>query len=167
MNFRLNRSGVWPLAAVLMLTGTAFAASSSYQAFGLTPQSREADRLLRDIRSDARQVRTHAWRWDRLSINGTATWQQSDRQWNQIKPAVEDMQIKLGRIEAMLATLPAWERSTIASTRPLVDLIARNTHDLRVMLDKPNVNLTSTRSQRRSGSLAVEAGRLVRTERSA
>jgi hypothetical protein len=64
-------------------------------------ESQKAVRLLQGIRADAIQVRSAALRLDSLTKTTDAKWLDYDRQWNEIKPAVEDMQIKLARLETM------------------------------------------------------------------
>lgn len=162
-----NRYGkvTWPLAALAMFTGVAMAAPAPVQSPMSTVESREGAKLLRDIRMDARQVRTHAWRSDMLAKRQTAMWYKFDRQWNEIKPPVEDMSIKLVRLQEMSANLPAWEQKAIADSQPLIARIASETHDYRTELNERPADLTHPPKPALAGDariLARDAGRLVR-----
>ena len=164
----LNRYGsiTWPLAAIVIFAGTGMAAPAAGQPAGSSVQSREAARLLRDIRMDARQVRAHAWRWTMLTDTRTATWYKFDKQWNEIKPPVEDMSMKLVRLEDMSASLPPLEQKAIAESEPLVARIAGETHALRTELDKSYTHLSNLSNPALKGNskiLARDAGQLVRT----
>jgi hypothetical protein len=165
----LARSGIisWPLFALMIITGTAIAAPAESDAAATTQQAHEAASLLRSIRMDARQVRSHAWDWAMLTKDPSTSWYSYDRQWNQIKPAVEDMSIKLNRLEEMRAELSPWEQTATDRSKPLVTEIAWETHTLRTGLDKfytdlGNLSVPASFKGESSG-LARDAGRLVRT----
>ena len=164
----LNRHGkiTWTLAALVVFTGTAIAAPATCQTASSTGQSREAAKLLADIRMDARQVRAHSWRWAMLAEDQTATWYNFDKQWNEIQFPVKDMSAKLVRLEDMGPNLPLWEQKAIAGSKPLIADIAGKTHSLRTQLNQYYANLSNPLSSTITGDdsrvLARDAGRLLR-----
>jgi hypothetical protein len=154
------------LAALVVLAGTAVAAPAACQPASPAQEARTSAGLLRDIRMDARQVRAHAWQWAMLTKNQSAFWSNFDRQWNEIKPPVEDMSMKLVRLENMRASLPASDQKAIDASKPLIADIARETHGLRMELDRYYNDLSiplTPASVSDARVLAQDAGRLVRT----
>jgi hypothetical protein len=145
--------------------GTAAAAAPAPEMAPHVQESSTARRLLRDVRMDARQIRAHAWQWAILAKSHTANWYDFDRQWNEIKPSVEDMSMKLVQLEDMSPNLPVWEQKAIDSTKPLFSDISSETHSLRLELagyynDLSNPLTPVPNSEARE--LARDAGRLVR-----
>jgi hypothetical protein len=165
MNPKLYVNIIWPLAVLSVSTGAALAASAACQPASPAQESRTAARLLRDIRMDSRQVRAHAWRWAMLTENQSATWYNFDRQWNEIKPPVEDMTINLVRLENMRANLPASEQKAIDGSKPLIAEIALESHGLRTDLDRYYNDLSNPLTPASNSDarvLARDAGRLIR-----
>jgi hypothetical protein len=101
------------LGAMTMLLGTAAASTSA--------SSSTAIRLLRDIKTDAAKIQSVAARWEGLTKTSGTTWLRYDRQWNEIKPAQEDMQIKLWRLEGMQAALSPVERAELDQSKPMIE----------------------------------------------
>jgi hypothetical protein len=166
MNLKRYGNITWPLAAIVVLAGTAVAAPAAGQPARCVGESHEAANLLRDIRMDARQVRAHAWQWTMLRKRQTGAWYNFDRQWNEIKPPVEDMSMKLVRLEDMKAKLPAWEQQAMDGSKRLMAQITAETHDIRAELDSYYNGLSSPVAVTPKGDSAVlarDAGRLVRT----
>ncbi len=165
MSFKRLVGIAWPLAAVLVFGGTAVASPASTNPNTSNSESREAAKLLREIRLDARQVRARAWQWDLLAKRQTSAWYRFDRQWNSIKPAVEDMNMKLARLERMQPRLTSWERQAVEASKPLVAGINSETHNLRTTLDKFYADLSLVPSpafRTDSRILARDSGRLAR-----
>lgn len=165
MNLNRYRNVTWPLAALVVLTGTAMAAPA-VSGPASSGTEREAARLLRNIRMDARQVRAHAWQWAMLTDNQITTWYKFDQQWKQIQPPVADMNVRLARLENMSAGLPAWERGAVADSKPLIAAMTGETQALKAQLDTSYTdlsNLSNPALRIDSKALAKDAGRLVRT----
>ncbi len=159
----LLASKVWrPMALILVFVGFGMAAPAASKPW----KSREARRLLWEIRMDARQIRSHAYRWDMLTKSQNATWYKYDRQWRAIKPAVQDMSAKLSRLDQIESTLPRREQDAILASRPLAANIAGDSIDLRAAIGesyKDVYDISSTTFQKDSQALARDAGRLIRT----
>lgn len=106
-------------------------------------QAATARDQFRDLRSEARQVRSAALYIDRLAGEPSTTWAQMDKQLNVIKPAQEAMVEHLNRLEAMNQSLTPAERRAVNDAKLKVDDISARTHELRAMLDQHNVDVKS------------------------
>lgn len=143
-----------------MLLGSAFALEAASTSTNVGDQSKEAARLLRDIKADAVQVRSAAAHWDSLAASSGAKWIDYDRQWNEIKPSVEDMQMKLARLERIQSALSPAERTELDQSKPAVAEIQSRTHQLLTLLDKPGVQTTNAKFKTYARSLRNEAGKI-------
>lgn len=148
------------LAMLLAQAPLAQAASTSVKP---SIDARMAARLLREIRVDAEQVRSAAARLDGLTKSSSVSWIDYDRQWNEIKPAQEDMEIKLGRLERIQAALSPEERKQLDQSKPMIGQIQLRTHELRVLLDKPGVQTGDSEFKTYAISLRRAASQLGRT----
>ena len=132
-------------------------------------ESREAATLLRSIKDDAMQVQSAAARLEGLTKNSStaktsvSTWLEYDRQWNEIKPSQEDMQIKLWRLEGMQAAVSPAERKELDQSKPLIGEIQSKTRELRILLDKPGVQTSNPMFTTYASSLRNEARKLEHT----
>jgi hypothetical protein len=147
-----------------MLLGSAFLAYAASPAT-TAAAAKEADqpravRYLRDIRADAAQIQSAAARLDELAASTGATWIEYDRQWNLIDPAVEDMQIKLTRLESMQSRLSAAERADLDRSKPLVGEIRGRTHQFLTLLDTPGVQTSDAKFKTYASSIKNDAGKL-------
>ncbi len=104
--------------------------------------TQKAARLFRDIQTDAAQVRSASMHLASIVGTSGATWLEYDRQWNEIKPSVERMQINLARLDAMQGSLTQTEKTDLDQSKALIEQIQGRTHQLRVLLDKPGVQTT-------------------------
>ncbi len=143
-----------------ILAGSALALEAASTSTNIGDQSKQAARLLRDIKTDAAQVRSAAARWDSLAESSGAKWMDYDRQWNEIKPSVENMQTKLARLETMQSALSPAERTELDQTKPLIAEVQSRTHQLLTLLDKPGVQTTDAKFKTYARSLRSEAGKL-------
>jgi hypothetical protein len=155
---------VW-LGAMTMLLGSAIlvqAASSSTPSSSVSGvgQSQKAARLVRDIKADAVKARVAAARLDTLAESANAKWLDYDRQWNEIKPLVEDMQMKLARLERMQSTLSPAERTELDQVKPLVGAIQSRTHQFLTLLDTPGVQTNDPKFKAYAKGLRSEADKL-------
>src|SRR5579862_5906767 len=148
------------LATVLLFSGAVVTRAASLKT---DDQHREAVKALRDIKADAGQVRLAAMSLNALTKESHVRWLDYDKQWNEIKPAVEDMDIKLSRLERMQATLSPAEREDLEKCRPLIQEIRRGTHDLRALLDQSGVNLGDKKFSAEARGLLREADNLQQT----
>ena len=110
------------------------------------------------------QVRSAATRLDSLTTNPGAKWLDYDRQWNEIKPSVEDMQMKLARLEAMRAEISPSEQAELDLSQRLINEIQSRTHELRMLLDQPRVQTSDPRFKAYARSLRNEAQKLEKTD---
>jgi len=157
----LSQAGLC-LGTMLMFAGTAVWAQTS--ATSKSPdESKRAGRLLRDIRSDAAQIQSAAAELDRLATTSGATWVQYDRQWNVMKPAEEDMQLRLARLEKMDANLSPAQRDELNQSRTLIQQIHARTHALRALLDQNGVQMNDSHFHLYAVSLKRDSSKLQRT----
>lgn len=148
-----------------MLLGSAFmvraaAPSTVSTSAHAVDQSKQAARLLRDIKADAVSVRTAAMGLDTLTASSAARWLDYDRQWNEIKPSVEDMQIKLARLEPMKSALSPAERTELDQSKPVIGEIQNRTHQLFTLLGTPGVQTKDAKFKAYASSLKNEADKL-------
>jgi len=128
-----------------------------------TDESKTAAQLLRDIRSDASQVQSAAAELNKLTASANATWVEYDRQWNVMKPAVEDMQMKLYRLQGMQAKISSAEQKELNQSKTLIEQIQARTHELRVLLDKTGVQTNDPKFKLYATSLKRESSQLEQT----
>jgi len=131
--------GRFVCTAALALSSTVWALAADTSAKS-TGDSRKAARLFQDIKADAIQVRAAAAHLDELAGSPRATWLEYDRQWNEIKPSVERMQIQLAHLDAMQAAMSPAERKDLDQCKLLIDEIQSRTHQLRALLDNPGAH---------------------------
>ena len=159
---RLRNVGLCFGTVALVIGSTVLAQAAS--APGMEKgDSHTAARLLREIRADAVQVHQSAVHLDKLTQSPAAKWTDYDRQWNEIKPSVEDMQLKLGRLEAMQTAISPGERKEVDQSKILIQEIQARTHELRNLLDKPGVQTNDAKFKTFAKSLRNEAVRLEKT----
>jgi hypothetical protein len=147
-----------------MLLGSAFLAYAASPAT-TAAAAKEADqpkavRYLRDIRADAAQIRSVAARLDELAAGTGAAWIEYDRQWNLIDPSVEDMRIKLARLETMRSALSPAERAELDRSKPLVGEIQGSTLQFLTLLDTPGVQTSDAKFKAYASSIENDAGKL-------
>jgi hypothetical protein len=160
---QITRIGTFGIMA--MWLGSAVWSSAAATSGKVTDESQKAARLLRDIQADSVQVRAAAARLYHMTASSNAAWIDYDRQWNEIKPFVEDMQIKLDRLENMQATISPAERKAVDQSKLLVQEIRSRTRGLRTLLDKPGVQPTDARFKAYARSLRNEAVKLETTSK--
>jgi hypothetical protein len=149
---------------VAMLLGLGFLACAASPAT-TAAAAKEADqpkavRYLRDIRADAAQIQSSAAHLNELAASSGATWIEYDRQWNLIDPVVEDMKIKLARLETMQSALSPAERTEVDQSKPLVGEIQSRTRQFLTLLDTPGVQTSDGKFKACASSLKNDAGKL-------
>jgi len=119
--------------------------------------------LLRQIKTDAMQVRSAAARLDYLAEGSNATWIAYDQQWNEIKPPVEDIQMKLARLEGMQASLTDAQRAELNQIKPLIGEINSRSEKFLTLLDTPGVQTSDAKFKTYTRSLKDAANKLEKT----
>lgn len=89
--------------------------------------NREANRLLKDMRYDARRVNYHADKLEQFAMNPQIDWQIHADQLNLVKARVDDMGKRLCRLEEIRRVATPDQQQAIRRTAPLVRYMADNT----------------------------------------
>jgi hypothetical protein len=159
MKTHMGNSGLW-LGAMTMVLGSVVsiqAASTASSSNTVVDSSKRAARLLRQIKADALAVRSAAAQLDSLTEGSGARWLDYDLQWNEIKPSVEDMQMKLARLETMQSALSPAERTDLNQIKPLIGEVQSRTHQFITLLDAPGVQTSGAKFKTYARSLRGEA----------
>lgn len=131
----------------------------------VTPQkpasSNEADRYLNQVASDARAIEWHASEIERLTRDPNATWQQYDQQWNEIKPAQEQLQNRIARLDAMRNSLSDSQKQMLDKDKSAVQQIAWRTRQLLKFMDVQGADLKSPEFRSYARSLASNADKVA------
>ena len=159
----VGHAGLW-LGTMTMLLGSMAVVQAASSSAKVGDEAQKTARLFRDIRADAVKVRSAAMRLDTLTDNRGSKWLDYDGQWNAIMPSVEDMQMKLARLETMQAGISPAERAELDQNKRLVEEIQSRTHQLRMLLDKSGVQTSDPRFKTYSRSLRNEAQKLEKTD---
>jgi len=122
----------------LLLSGFLFLAqgetSGKAEGAKFQPEAR-----FQSICKDAINVQTAAVRLTKLTRDSGAKWADYDKKWNEIKPSVEDMSMKLAEIDAMKSTLSPSGKKALDKSMVLIKDIKGNTQEIRMQLDSsPN-----------------------------
>ena len=160
---QIGKIGLW-VATMMMLLGSMAVVQAASSSARTGDESKKAARLLRDISADAVKVRSAAARLDTLTVGPASKWLDYDRQWNEIMPSVEDMQMKLARLDTMQAAISPAEHAEVDQSKRLIEEIQGRTHQLRMLLDKPGVQTSDPRFKTYSKSLRKEAQELEKTD---
>jgi hypothetical protein len=154
----LNLSIVSTLAGSLLVFGSvAMAAPAASGQNSLAKEQRVAAKLLKDIRMDARAIDTHARRMVAMSSDNTTKWSAFDKQWNEIKPSEEDIQLKLNKLQPMRASLSPSQQKALAAIPPLYDKIASTARDVRAALNPGAGGIERTALREHSAALANDS----------
>jgi hypothetical protein len=84
----------------------------------------EAQGLLNDIATDAREARVHSDRLDRFASDPDLSWQSHAVELSAIRDAVNDMGSKLCRLETIRRVALPWEKKAIDDAAPLISEMA-------------------------------------------
>jgi len=101
----------------------------------------QAEKLLKEIKVNADQIRSSALTLEKLAMEANAQWSDYDRQWNMIKPAQERIDLTMQRLESMQPSLSPTERQAVAQTEKDLGAIADATHDLWMRIGQQRVDL--------------------------
>ena len=148
---------------VALITVGAAAAQAATPAAKAADESQTAARLLSGIRADAAQVQSAAEKWENLTKSSTANWKDYDLQWNEIAPPVEDMQIKLDRLESMSGSLSEVQRGEVDQAKQTVQEIRSRTDQLISLLDAPGFKTGDMRFRSDTRNLSSDAGKVEKT----
>lgn len=148
-------------------TGLAFAASAVFAAAATAPAqasggAAKAERDFKAIQADAVHVRTAALGLEKVVKQAGVKWVDCDAQWNMLKPPVEDMDIRLARLNTVKSSLTPAQQAEVDQAAKLVQSIRSRTHELRALLDKSGVKPTDPMFTTYGRDLATEARQLER-----
>jgi hypothetical protein len=132
--------GLKMFSAVAIFSGALIAQAGSVPS-RTGAESNQAGRLMREIRANATQIQASASNLEKLVRTRDTKWQDYDQQWNMIKPAQERIDVAMGRLEGMQASLSPAERQALDQTKRDVQTIAGATHDLWIRLGQPKIDL--------------------------
>jgi chromosome segregation ATPase len=121
-----------------------------------------ADRLLSGMRADAQRIQSHAMAMEKLSMDPNAKWAQFDQQWNELKPAQEELQRRIWRLESMRASLSDSQRKTLDDTKQVSQDISARTSELLKLIEQPGADLKSTGFRSDARALAKDAEAVAR-----
>jgi hypothetical protein len=156
----MKRSSMKRTHIMMVLLGSALVLQAASTSTNVSDQSKQASRLLREIKADAVQIRSDAAQLNTIAANSNTTWMDYDHQWNVLKPCVEDMQMKLARLERIQSSLSATERTELDQVKPLVGEIQTETHQFLALLDQPGVQTSDSHFKVYASSLRSEANKL-------
>lgn len=131
-----------------------FAAS---QATPSQQKTSSADRLLKDVKADAQMIQSHAMDLENLAKQPNAQWAEFDRQWNEIKPAQESLDMRIRQLESMRSSLTDSQRKDLDQVKQASQTIAARTRELYQQVDQQGANLQSPRFRADARSLAASA----------
>lgn len=146
--------------ALVVAPALALPASSA-----MTPESQEAGKLLRSVGMEARAVLRHARQLEKLSRGSFTNWQDYDRQWNEIKPTVEQMSMHLAHLEAIRSSTLPWQQGAITRSAALIRKVEANTHKVRTYINAHPSGLSSDALKLYERSLSRDARGLARAVR--
>ncbi|MCC6391612.1 MAG: hypothetical protein IT167_13515 [Bryobacterales bacterium] len=95
----------------------------------------QAQTRFQSICQDASNVQAVAARLTKLTRDSSTKWADYDKKWNEIKPSVEDMSMKLAEIDAMKSSLSPSEMKALGKSMVLIKDIKGNTQEIRMQLD--------------------------------
>lgn len=141
--------------AMLILSTAAFASPSSANS-----------QVLKSIAAEARQIQNHAAQFRKLTAESNATWQQYDREWNEIQPAVETLGMKIARLEQANSSLTSAQKQALEQSKAASQKIAWESRQLGKLVDQVPPDLSSPKLKMESGSLMREAQDVARAAQS-
>ncbi len=126
-------------------------------------EANEAARLLKAMRAEAEQIQSSADKMERLAKVRDTNWQNYDRQWNNIKPVQERIDLATQRLERMKASLTPAERQALDQTKRDVEAITGATHDLWTRLGQSKIDLKPSPFNADARTLDKAARDLIKT----
>jgi len=129
---------------------------------------REANKIFEDVRFDAGQATNHAEELQSMvSRADSLTWLSDVTQLDQIRTEVNDMGVKLCRLETIRRGVDPWQQKTIDRIAADVTLLADNTRDTTAFGDTHRQTLWTPAFQRDVGNLYIEARTLTQSAKNA
>jgi len=116
---------------------------------------------LKWVAADARQIETAASQMERLAKDPNAAWAQYDRQWNEMQPFVERMNINIARLERMESSLTATEKKALEDSKAESQRIAWQSAELGKLVDQVPANLTAPQFKNASRAMVNEASKVA------
>ena len=118
------------LKTTTIIGALAFAPMAATARAALVPSnSREASRLLKDMRQDALQVGDRASLLRNFAVSPEVYRDSHAIELRRIRADVNDMGRRLNQLQAMQGTVAPWQQRAIQQAAPLVQFMADNTTD--------------------------------------
>ncbi len=124
-------------------------------------EAAQADKLLRDVGREAVAVSAHALRLQALSRESSTTWQDYDRQWNEMMPKVEEMDRQVARLEAIRPSTLPWQQEAIDRGLSLSGKVGADTDQLRSYMNEHPNELSSAPLRQRERDVELAANELA------
>jgi len=121
----------------------------------------EAQELLSDIASDAREARIHTDNLDRFALDPYISWQSHAIELDAVRDAVNDMGTKLCRLETIRRVALPWEKKAIDEAAPLIAEMASETEAAITYLNDHQSNLVSMTYDGYANGLYQRSDKLV------
>ncbi len=121
----------------------------------------EAQELLTDIASDAREARIHTDNLDRFAIDPNISWQSHAVELNAVRDAVNDMGTKLCRLEMIRRVAVPWEKKAIDEAAPLITEMANEAQAAITFLNDHQSNLAGMTYEGYTTRLYQKSDKLV------
>lgn len=159
----MRRSFTHITVLTFVLSSVSFAATSSTTS---QDESAKAARLLNSVAVDANQIHAAASTFEKLTANTSATWTEYDRQWNEIQPLVETMNMKIARLESMESSLSPSEKQALSQAKADLQKISWRTRELGKLVDMVPPDLSNSKFKIDSRDLVKEASDASRVAKS-
>jgi hypothetical protein len=141
------------------------ASKSTVQSSSTWDTHKEATNLLTGIETDSRHIRSLANELDVLRMHLTVDWSSHGQKLEEIKQAVNDMGMKLSRLESIRSSALPWQQQAIDRVAPLVRLTADNTQDAILFLNANLHGLWKPEYGKYTRNMADEAGQIATSVR--
>jgi hypothetical protein len=141
------------------------ASKSTVQSSSTWDKHKEATNLLTGIETDSRHIRSLANELDVLRMHLTVDWSSHGQKLEEIKQAVNDMGMKLSRLESIRSSALPWQQQAIDRVAPLVRLTADNTQDAILFLNANLHGLWKPEYGKYTRNMADEAGQIATSVR--
>jgi hypothetical protein len=112
--------------------------------------------LFKEVKTDVRQIHASAIQLEKLVSRPDSQWIQYDKQWNEIKPAQEALELHLRALQGQEKSMSPADRKAVEDSKTAVQEIAARTHQVRLFLDQPGVDLRSPELDHYVRDLATE-----------
>ncbi len=140
-------------AHITFLAGTVLI----FSAVSSAAPSPDHSQIMKGIAVEARQIESHAAQLEKLTADSSATWEQYDREWNEIQPAVETLEMKVARLERMDSSLSAAQKQALEKSKAACQKISWDSRQLGKLVDQVPPDLRNPKFKMESRNLRNEA----------